>query len=273
MIKVEDLHFNYDEHEETIKGVNFTVEAGSYTSIIGHNGSGKSTIAKLLIGLLEKSSGSIEIDGMELNEENLYAIRSLIGVVFQNPDNQFIGSTVADDIAFGLENKQVPQENMQAIIDKFSKVVGMYDFLDREPTSLSGGQKQRVAIAGVLAMDLKVIILDEAASMLDPRGKKEIHELINKLHEEENLTVISITHDMEEVLRSDKVIVLEHGHVKMSGTPAEILQHEDELVALELDIPFVYKVQKELKEIGIEMDTQVSIEGVVEQLCQLHSKI
>lgn len=271
IIKVKDLCFSYDDKIMAVDHVSFSIEEGSYTTIIGHNGSGKSTLAKLLIGLLEKKSGEITIADLPLDEEHLYDIREKVGVVFQNPDNQFIGSTVADDIAFGLENHQVPTEEMQNLIEEFAKKVGMSDFLNSEPTKLSGGQKQRVAIAGVLAMNLNIIILDEATSMLDPKGKVEINELIEQLHKKTNLTIVSITHDMEEVTKSDHVVVLDDGKVKMQGKPSEVLLKEDELVASKLDIPFALKLQKELGNAGIEVKKQITIEGIVDELCQLHS--
>lgn len=271
IIKVKDLCFSYDDKIMAVDHVSFSIEEGSYTTIIGHNGSGKSTLAKLLIGLLEKKSGEITIADLPLDEEHLYDIREKVGVVFQNPDNQFIGSTVADDIAFGLENHQVPTEEMQNLIEEFAKKVGMSDFLNSEPTKLSGGQKQRVAIAGVLAMNLNIIILDEATSMLDPKGKVEINELIEQLHKKTNLTIVSITHDMEEVTKSDHVVVLDDGKVKMQGKPCEVLLNEDELVASKLDIPFALKLQKELGNAGIEVKKQITIEGIVDELCQLHS--
>lgn len=271
IIKVKDLCFSYDDKIMAVDHVSFSIEEGSYTTIIGHNGSGKSTLAKLLIGLLEKKSGEITIADLPLDEEHLYDIREKVGVVFQNPDNQFIGSTVADDIAFGLENHQVPTEEMQNLIEEYAKKVGMSDFLNSEPTKLSGGQKQRVAIAGVLAMNLNIIILDEATSMLDPKGKVEINELIEQLHKKTNLTIVSITHDMEEVTKSDHVVVLDDGKVKMQGKPYEVLLNEDELIASKLDIPFALKLQKELKNAGIEVEKQITIEGIVDELCQLHS--
>lgn len=271
MIKVKDLNFSYVESELTIKNLSFNIPKGSFTTIVGHNGSGKSTIAKLLDGLLEKKSGSIEIDGIVLEENTLYEIRKKIGIVFQNPDNQFIGSTVADDIAFGLENRQIESSEMQSIIETFAKRVNMLEYLDKEPTKLSGGQKQRVAIAGVLAMNLDIIILDEATSMLDPQGKKEINDLVKELHEKTNLTIISITHDMEEVLESDQVIVLDQGEIKLIGEPFEIMKQEAFLVDLKLDIPFVYKVKDALKDVGINIEDTKNLEGVVNQLCQLKS--
>ena len=218
-IEVRNLNFSYDPRVKTIDGVSFSVPEGSYTTVIGHNGSGKSTIAKLLLGLLEKESGEIIIDGLELTLENLREIRGRIGIVFQNPDNQFIGSTVRDDIAFGLENHCVPQNEMDGIIEKFASRVNMSEFLNSEPTKLSGGQKQRVAIAAVLAMRHKIIVFDEATSMLDPTGKREINALIKELHNDKKLTVISITHDIEEVAQSDNVIVVNKGKIALEGTP------------------------------------------------------
>ncbi len=271
IIKVKDVSFSYNEKDMAVDHVSFSIEEGSYTTIIGHNGSGKSTLAKLLIGLLERKDGMIEIADMPLDEEHLYAIREKVGVVFQNPDNQFIGSTVADDIAFGLENHQVESDKMQPLIEEYAKKVGMLDFLQSEPTKLSGGQKQRVAIAGVLAMNLNIIILDEATSMLDPKGKAEINELIQELHEKTNLTIVSITHDMEEVTKSDHVIVMDEGTIKLEGKPSEILIQEKALVDSKLDVPFAMKLQKALDKEGIHIEKQITIEGVVEALCQLHS--
>ena len=200
------------------------------------------------------------------------AIRKRIGIVFQNPDNQFIGATVADDIAFGLENHQVATSEMQGIIETFAHRVNMSRFLNSEPTKLSGGQKQRVAIAGVLAMKPDIIIFDEATSMLDPQGKQEINALIQDIHKESGLTVISITHDIEEVAHSDHVIVLDRGQVVLDGKPDEVLKHEQELIALQLDIPFASKLRNALVERGIELNADTTMEGVVEQLCRLNLK-
>ena len=270
VIELKNVSFKYDE-EDVVKNVSLSIEKGSYTTIIGHNGSGKSTIAKLIMGLLEKNSGEIYVEGMELNLENLYAIREKLGIVFQNPDNQFIGSTVRDDIAFGLENHCIPHEQMDPLILKFAEKVGMINYLDSEPTKLSGGQKQRVAIAGVLAMAFDVIIFDEATSMLDPQGKKEINELIDEIHREKNITIVSITHDIEEAVKSDYIIVMDNGKVAMEGKPEEILLREKELIAMHLDIPFTLKLKNELKKQGVTVDTALKMEGMVENLCQLHS--
>ena len=273
IIEVKDLCFNYEENVTTIDNISFSVEEGSYTTIIGHNGSGKSTVAKLLAGLLEKKSGSIKIDGIELNIENLGKIRNRLGIVFQNPDNQFIGSTVRDDIAFGLENHKVPQADMDAIIEKNAKRVNMTKYLDHEPTHLSGGQKQTVAIAGILAMKPKVLIFDEATSMLDPQGKAEIKKVIKEIHKERGLTILSITHDIDEVAHSDDVVVMNEGKIAMQGTPEEIFSDIDRITNMHLDVPFSLKLSKELKKNGVNVDNHILEEVLVEDLCKLKSKI
>lgn len=273
ILEVQDLCFSYEEGQKTIDHVSFSVEEGSYTTIVGHNGSGKSTIAKLIMGLLESSNGSILIDGIPLNIENLTKIRSRIGIVFQNPDNQFIGATVRDDIAFGLENHCVDPTKMDEIINTNASLVKMNDFLEQEPTHLSGGQKQRVAIAGVLAMKPKILIFDEATSMLDPDGKDEIKKVIMQLHKESSLTILSITHDIEEVASSDYVVALDNGHVILTGTPDEVFQQEKKLQEIQLDIPFSLKLRNALEKKGVHTARHISMEGMVEELCQLHSKM
>ena len=273
ILEVKDLNFSYEEEGKTIDNVSFSVEEGSYTTIVGHNGSGKSTIAKLIMGLLESASGTITIDGIALNNENLAKIRSRIGIVFQNPDNQFIGATVRDDIAFGLENHCVEPSMMDEIIDTNATLVKMSDFMDQEPTHLSGGQKQRVAIAGVLAMKPKLLIFDEATSMLDPDGKDEIKKVIMKLHKESSLTILSITHDIDEVASSDYVVALDHGKVVLTGTPQEVFQQEKKLKEMKLDIPFSLKIADELKKRGVTVDRCITMEGMVNELCRLRSKM
>ena len=270
-IEVKNLDFSYDEQPHAVKNVSFSIEKGSYTTIIGHNGSGKSTIAKLMIGLLEKNSGEIIVDGLPLTLENLQEIRNKVGIVFQNPDNQFIGSTVRDDIAFGLENHCVEPEKMDEIINEFAKKVNMVEFLDSEPTKLSGGQKQRVAIAGVLAMAPEIMIFDESTSMLDPQGKNEINEVIRELHAKTKMTLVSITHDIEEVTKSDFVIVMNNGQIVMSGKPDEIMMREKELLKSNLDLPFSLKIIKELEKNKIKLNKSVTLEGLVDELCQLNS--
>ena len=267
-IEVRNLSFSYDPRVKTIDRVSFDIPEGSYTTLIGHNGSGKSTIAKLLLGLLEKAEGEIKIDGLDLTLENLREIRGKIGIVFQNPDNQFIGSTVRDDIAFGLENHCVPQEEMDGIIEKFAARVNMTEFLNSEPTKLSGGQKQRVAIAAVLAMRHKIIVFDEATSMLDPTGKREINALIKELHNDKKLTVISITHDIEEVAQSDNVIVVNKGKIALVGTPKEVFRNEKLMESMQLDIPFVYKVRNALRKKGIRISDELDMERMAEEVCR-----
>ncbi len=272
ILEIKDLTFSYDDQSDAVSEASFTVEKGSYTTIIGQNGSGKSTIAKLIIGLLEKKSGTIIVDGIELTLASVDQIRQKVGIVFQNPDNQFIGATVRDDIAFGLENHCVAPELMDEIIESFAKEVNMIDYLNHEPTKLSGGQKQRVAIAGVLAMAPDIIIFDEATSMLDPQGKSEINDLIDKIHEENDMTIISITHDIEEVVHSDHVIVLSDGKVAMEGSPDEVLKREKELLRLSLDTPFTYKFNQALANLGISLNEMVHMERLVDELWQSVSK-
>ena len=277
VIEIRNLSFSYDYEEENktlvLDDVTLDIERGSYTVIVGHNGSGKSTLAKLMIGLLEKEKGNIYIDGLELNRDTIYDIRNKIGVVFQNPDNQFIGATVEDDIAFGLENHLVPNNEMQPIIEEYANKTGMLEFLDKEPTKLSGGQKQRVAIAGVLAMRPEIIILDEATSMLDPKGKREIKELIKKMRDiVPNITIVSITHDISEAVASDKLNEMNKGKVFATGTPKEIFSDEDKLKEVGLQLPFTYKVQHELQKEGYSLELVMSTKEMVKEICQLNSK-
>ena len=272
IINVQHLSFGYDEDTLTIDDISFTIEKGSYTTILGHNGSGKSTIAKLLMGLLEKKSGEIVIGGIPLTEETLNQVRSQIGIVFQNPDNQFIGATVRDDIAFGLENNCVDPALMDDIINEYAKKVNMYEFLDHEPTKLSGGQKQREAIAGILAMSPSIIILDEATSMLDPKGRNEINALVHQLNKDKNMTIVSITHDIEEAALSDYVILLSDGHIVDEGRPEEVLMKKEEIESLALDIPFAYKISHGLQKMGISITEQIDREKLVNELCRLHLK-
>lgn len=272
-LNVKNLLFSYDDEHIAVNDVSFSVNKGQYVTIIGHNGSGKSTLAKLIIGLLPSKSGEVIIDDMTLTEKNVYEIREKIAIVFQNPDNQFIGATVRDDIAFGLENRQVKSEAMNDIIVEYSTKTDMKDYLDHEPTKLSGGQKQRVAIAGALAMAPELLVLDEATSMLDPKGRKEVNELVGKLHLESKMTILSITHDIEEVSMSDFVIVMNEGKIVLQGTPQEILIKTSTLVDLALDVPFSVKFYNAMKKQGITLSTPYDIEGMVEELCQLNSKM
>ncbi|MCR5422509.1 MAG: energy-coupling factor transporter ATPase [Bacilli bacterium] len=234
LIEVRDLHFRYNSEDRALKGVSLDIEKGEFVCILGHNGSGKSTLAKLLVGLLEPRKGTISIEGTILNEDSVDELRKKIGIVFQNPDNQFVGITVKDDIAFGLENRQVEREEMLKLIDEYSTKVNMHDFLDRNPESLSGGEKQRVAIAGILAMNPEIIIFDEATSMLDPRGVREVMDVINNLKSKK--TIISITHNLQEAIKADKVIVMNDGVIVLEGKPEEVFTHFDEIKNSKLDI-------------------------------------
>ncbi|MBQ5541547.1 MAG: energy-coupling factor transporter ATPase [Erysipelotrichales bacterium] len=270
VLDIKDLHFRYDE-DEVLKGIDLSLEQGTYTSVLGPNGSGKSTLAKLITGLLEKEKGSIQIFGEELTEKNVYALRNRIGIVFQNPDNQFIGSTVRDDIAFGLENHRVEHEKMDPIIEEFAEKVSMTPFLDMEPAKLSGGQKQRVAIAGVLAMSPEILIFDESTSMLDPEGKAEINALIRTIHKEKNMTIISITHDIEEASYGDRVIVLDDGRIVMDGSPKKVLTDEKQLAKHRLELPFSVRMRNELAKNGVKVSTSLTMEELAEELWRLHS--
>lgn len=268
-LEINDLSFSYDNKVDAIHSIQLTIEAGKYVAIVGHNGSGKSTLAKLILGLLEKKEGKIIVFGQEVNEKNIDTIRQEIGIVFQNPDNQFVGSTVREDIAFGLENRCIPYEEMEARIHEFAKKVQMEEFLDKEPSNLSGGQKQRVAIAGVLAMHPKMIIFDEATAMLDPRGKKEIREVIEEMRKENpDLTILSITHDMEEASKADEVIILSHGTKVLQGSASEVLSHTDILQNLNLKLPFLSELYVELLENGVKLEEAHSFDEMVVNVCQ-----
>ena len=267
IIEVKNVSYAYNESKKAIDDVSFDILEGSYTTIIGHNGSGKSTLAKLMAGLLPIKNGEIKINDLLVNEENMPNIRKELGIVFQNPDNQFIGSTVKDDIAFGLENRLVPSEQMGKIIEEYADKVGLKDFLDSEPQNLSGGQKQRVAIAGVMAMTPNIIIFDEATSMLDPKGKKEIKKLMYDLALSDKFTIISITHDIEEVLQSDDCIVLNKGKLFMHDKPEKVFERVNELRKIDLDIPFVECVREAFRNANIKLKAR-DLKGMVDELCR-----
>ncbi len=272
LIEIRNVSYAYNETRNAVDGVSFDVKKGDYVTIIGHNGSGKSTLAKLIAGLLPIKEGKIIVEGKEVNEENIAEIRTRLGIVFQNPDNQFIGSTVKDDIAFGLENKQVRSQDMDAIIKEYAEKVGLTAFLNYEPQNLSGGQKQRVAIAGILAMKPDIIIFDEATSMLDPKGKKEIKKLMYDLAASgDDITIISITHDIEEVLQSDDCIVLNRGKLFMHDKPEKVFEDAEKLRQIELDVPFIEKVREVFAKRKIRLKAN-DLEGMVEELCRSGSK-
>ncbi|KRM71421.1 energy-coupling factor ABC transporter ATP-binding protein [Lacticaseibacillus brantae] len=272
-ISVSHLNYHYaDSDRLALNDINFDVAAGEWVAIIGHNGSGKSTLAKNLNGLLAPDSGTVEVAGMTLSEDTVWDIRSKIGIVFQNPDNQFVGATVADDIAFGLENRGVPRPEMVERVKDALARVKMTDFADREPARLSGGQKQRVAIAGIIAQQPEIIILDESTSMLDPAGRQEVLATINQLRDELGLTVLSITHDIEEAAGAHRIILLNDGQIKEVGTPEEIFAHGSELLELGLDVPYAAKLKEALSERGVKLpDGYLNEERLVDYLWTLHS--
>ncbi|WP_462406043.1 energy-coupling factor ABC transporter ATP-binding protein [Gracilibacillus sp. Marseille-QA3620] len=272
LAEVSNVSFQYDTStRKALDGISFSVVEGEWLAIVGHNGSGKSTLAKLLIGLNFPSEGKIKVGDMDMSEEYIWEIRRQIGMVFQNPDNQFVGTTVVDDVAFGLENAGIEREVMISRVKDALLKVRMDGFLNQEPHHLSGGQKQRVAIAGVLALGPSIIILDEATSMLDPMGKAEVLETIRQLKADRNLTVISITHDLEEAARADRMIVLNQGKIFAEGTPSEIFALDEELIKLGLDIPFSVKMGKLLREQGLDVSNHITEEGLVDELCKYRS--
>ena len=247
IIELKNVSFRYDKtvEEYQIDRVSFHVKQGEWLSIVGHNGSGKSTVVRLIDGLLEAESGEIYIDGKQLTRETIWEIRSKIGIVFQNPDNQFVGATVEDDVAFGLENQGIPREEMLQRVEKAIEQVGMLEFKDREPSRLSGGQKQRVAIAGIIALRPTIIILDEATSMLDPEGREDLMAVMRELQKKFQLTIISITHDLTEIALSDRTLVFQKGKLESSMTPRELFSRND-LNEIGLDKPFSKQVQESL---------------------------
>ena len=252
IISVDKLNFKYQEEDDNIlKDVTFHVKQGEWLAILGHNGSGKSTLVRLLDGLIEAQSGQIRIAGQVLSEANVWDLRRKIGMVFQNPDNQFVGATVADDVAFGLENQGLPYEEMKVRVQEALDLVGMADFAEREPARLSGGQKQRVAIAGIVAMRPEILILDEATSMLDPEGRLDLMATIKTVRDKYAMTVISITHDLDEVAMSDRVLVMKAGQIESSSTPSDLLGRGDDLLNLGLDIPFSSQLIRALKDNGL----------------------
>lgn len=276
-VEFKDVSFTYPDTKKAILDqISFKIKRGSWTSLIGHNGSGKSTISKLINGLLLPDSANnsrITVLGMTLNQKTVWDVREKVGIVFQNPDNQFVGATVGDDVALGLENRAVPREQMVKIVRKVLADVGMLDYIDAEPANLSGGQKQRVAIAGILAVEPKIIILDESTSMLDPKGREQVLKIIKHLKKEKNLTVISITHDIDEANMADNVIVLNDGKILAQGTPTEIFSKTEMLQEIGLDIPFVQKLINKLNEVGISVPKNIKTKDELKQyLCQLNLK-
>ena len=258
-IEFKNVCFKYDDDsrlDDVIKNISFEIKPGEMISILGHNGSGKSTIAKLMMGLLQPDSGSIYINDVDTTDSNiteaeLDKLHAKMGIIFQNPDNQFVGVTVQDDIAFGLENHQIPRDEMIERINKYAKLVNMEKYLLVSPEDLSGGQKQRVAIAGALAMETETIIFDEATSMLDPKGTSEIIEMIKKLKKESTKTIITITHNLEEAVFADRVIVLNEGHIVLDGKPQEVLKEKEILEASGLTLLDSLDIMNKIKDLNI----------------------
>jgi len=265
IIDVKNLSFRYKESQEyyDVKGITFHVKRGEWLSIVGHNGSGKSTTVRLIDGLLEAESGEIVIDGQRLTEENVWDIRRQIGMVFQNPDNQFVGATVEDDVAFGLENQGLSRQEMKKRVEEALDLVGMLDFKKREPARLSGGQKQRVAIAGVVALRPAILILDEATSMLDPEGRRELIETVQGIRKDYDMTVISITHDLEEVAMSDRVLVMKKGEIESTSSPRELFSRND-LDQIGLDDPFANQLKHSLNQNGYDLPENYLTESELE---------
>lgn len=271
IIEVKNLSYRYDHKSEDyiLKDVSFHVKQGEWLSIVGHNGSGKSTTVRLIDGLLEAESGDIIISGDKLTADNVWEKRRQIGMVFQNPDNQFVGATVEDDVAFGLENQGMDYPMMVKRVHEALELVGMQNFKEREPARLSGGQKQRVAIAGVVALQPDIIILDEATSMLDPEGRLELIRTVKDIKDKNQLTVISITHDLDEISLSDRVLVMKNGQVESTAKPRELFSRPD-LEDLGLDQPFVNQVKAAMIQTGLTLpETYLTEKELQEQLWEL----
>lgn len=265
VVDVKNLSFRYKENQEyyDVKDITFHVKRGEWLSIVGHNGSGKSTTVRLIDGLLEAESGEIAIDGQRLTEGNVWSIRRQIGMVFQNPDNQFVGATVEDDVAFGLENQGLSRQEMKKRVEEALALVGMLDFKKREPARLSGGQKQRVAIAGVVALRPAILILDEATSMLDPEGRSELIETVKGIRKDYDMTVISITHDLEEVAMSDRVLVMKKGEIESTSSPRDLFSRND-LDQIGLDDSFANQLKHSLSQNGYDLPENYLTESELE---------
>ncbi|HJA73288.1 MAG TPA: energy-coupling factor transporter ATPase [Candidatus Limosilactobacillus faecipullorum] len=276
MIKIENLNFKYaHQDKKTLDNLNLQVPAGQWLAVVGKNGSGKSTLARLIDGLLETPQKTIWVDGLEVNAENIAKIHQKIGFVFQNPDNQFVGTTVAADVAFGLENRQASSKEMPKIIEHTLALVKMQAFRDRSPEQLSGGQKQRVAIAGALALKPQLLILDEATSMLDPEGRKDVLELLARLRDQGQLTIVSVTHDPDEVALSDQVAVLDQGRIIKKASPSEVLNDQNLIQKVGLVQPFSLVLRDQLRARGIKVPTDYLEKGALREwiIQQLATKV
>lgn len=268
IIEINQIEFSYQEEATpALKDISFSINKGEWVAIVGHNGSGKSTLAKAINGLHLPQKGTVTVGGMTLSEESVWDVRRMVGMVFQNPDNQFVGATVEDDVAFGLENQGIERSEMQRRVQDALEKVKMQEFATREPARLSGGQKQRVAIAGVVALRPDIIILDEATSMLDPEGRDDVIATIRKIKEESDLTVISITHDIDEAASANRILVMRDGELYQEGSPDEIFSAGPELVSLGLDLPFPEKLKSALKDRGINVPANyLDEEGMMDWL-------
>lgn len=271
IIKIKDLNYSYNRVDGTdidvIKNMSLEVKKGEFVVILGKNGSGKSTLSKLINGTMNKKSGTIEIDGLLLSEENTWDIRKKVGVVFQNPDNQIVGTVVEEDIAFGPENLGINPKDIEIRVEESLNKVGMLEYKKTPPHMLSGGQKQRIAIAGVLAINPEIMIFDEPTAMLDPIGRKQIMEIIYGLNKNENKTIVHITHHMNEALKADRIIVIEDGVIKLEGTPKEVFSRYEYIKNLGLDVPEVSRLVYELNKKGHNLDTSIlSIEELVNSI-------
>ncbi len=267
-LEFKGVAFSYGDGSFTIKNLNFSVEEGEFVVVLGHNGSGKSTLARLANGLLEADAGEISVFGKPLTNKNLFEIRRNVGVVFQNPDNQTVASYVEYDVAFGAENIGLPREEIGARIEFALGAVGMQDYRHATVARLSGGQKQRVAIAGVLALKPKIMILDESTAMLDPRGRKEIIDVVLRLNREEKITVLLVTHFPEEALLADRAIVMNRGEIVMSGAPEEIFERQEELLTYNLDLPRIGAIANRLRAGGMEIEDTMSEEKLAEEIAR-----
>lgn len=263
IVRVENISFSYDKTKSFIKDISFNIEKGTYTCIVGANGSGKTTLARLIAGLINTDKGDIFIDGILLNNSSINEIRDYIGVIFQNPDNQYVSTTLKDDIIFGLENNNVDPRLMDEIVEKVSRECQVEHLLDKEPSAMSGGQKQKGAIAGILALEPRILILDEATSMLDPISKKELNELILKLKRDKNLTVISITHDSNEILMADNVIMLDKGNLVFNGSKEDFFKLD--FSCFNIDLPYIIELEK-----GLGFDSFVSEEEFFNKVGEIH---
>jgi len=276
IIELNNIHYRYHEEDEreALAGVSLKVERGEWLAIIGHNGSGKSTLAKVMNGLIEAGSGEVLINGVVLNDETVYDARRAVGMVFQNPDNQLVAAVVEEDVAFGPENLGVPPEEIRERVDLALEKVGMTSYRKQAPSMLSGGQKQRVAIAGVLAMKPDCIVLDEPTAMLDPKGRKEVMDTIHELNKKEGITIVLITHFMEEAVTADHILVIDKGVLKMEGTPREIFSQADKVTEIGLDVPVPADLARRLRKKGMAVSEKcMTDEELGEALCPFVSKM